>query len=63
MKLVFQLCIYGTRQKEQAIFFFFKQKTAYEMELKSVAGSVFFSTDVGNPDTFGKFWADMQMFT
>jgi len=34
-----------------------------ELELKSVTPSVFFSSDVGNPDTFGKSWADLQMFT
>src|SRR5674536_240997 len=31
----------------QLFFFFFKQKTAYEM-LRSLVGSVFFSSDVGN---------------
>jgi peptide/nickel transport system substrate-binding protein len=24
---------------------------------------VFFSSDVANPDTYGKFWCDMQMYT
>jgi peptide/nickel transport system substrate-binding protein len=24
---------------------------------------VFFSSDVANPDTYGKFWADIQMYT
>jgi peptide/nickel transport system substrate-binding protein len=28
-----------------------------------VTASVFFSSDVANPDTYGKFWADMQMYT
>ena len=28
-----------------------------------MTAAVFFSSDVGNPDTYGKFWADMQMFT
>ena len=63
LKFVFQTSINGTRQKEQAIVKQACQKAGIEMELKSVSGSVFFSTDVGNPDTFGKFWADMQMFT
>ena len=63
LKLVFQTSINSTRQKEQAIVKQAAQKAGIEMELKSVAGSVFFSNDVGNPDTFGKFWADMQMFT
>ena len=33
------------------------------MELKSVTASVFFSSDVANPDTSRKFYADMQMYT
>ncbi|MBA4178308.1 MAG: hypothetical protein C0505_17380 [Leptothrix sp. (in: Bacteria)] len=28
-----------------------------------MVGSVFFSTDQANPDTLGKFWADLQMYT
>jgi peptide/nickel transport system substrate-binding protein len=63
LALVFQTSINGTRQKEQAIVKQSCQKAGIAVELKSVAGSVFFLTDVGNPDTFGKFWADMQMFT
>jgi peptide/nickel transport system substrate-binding protein len=63
LKLVFQTSVNGTRQKEQAIVKQTAQKAGIELELKSVASSVFFSSDVGNPDTFGKFWADMQMFT
>ncbi len=63
MKFVFQTSINGTRQKEQAIVKQTCQKAGIELELKSVSPSVFFSSDVGNPDTFGKFWADMQMFT
>jgi peptide/nickel transport system substrate-binding protein len=33
------------------------------MELKSVTASVFFSSDVGNPDTYTKFYSDLQMYT
>jgi peptide/nickel transport system substrate-binding protein len=28
-----------------------------------VTASVFFSSDVANPDTYTKFYADMQMYT
>ena len=63
MKFVYQTSINATRQKEQAIVKQAAQKAGIDLELKSVAASVFFSSDVGNPDTFGKFWADMQMFT
>ena len=33
------------------------------MELKSVVASVFFSSDVANPDTTRKFYSDLQMYT
>ena len=63
MKLVYQTSINGTRQKEQAIVKQAAQKAGIDLELKSVTASVFFSSDVANPDTYGKFWADMQMYT
>jgi peptide/nickel transport system substrate-binding protein len=34
-----------------------------EVELKSVTASVYFSSDVANPDTNAKFSADLQMYT
>ncbi|MDQ6629221.1 MAG: peptide ABC transporter substrate-binding protein, partial [Pseudomonadota bacterium] len=63
MKLVYQTSINGTRQKEQAIVKQSCQKAGIDLELKSVTASVFFSSDFANPDTFGKFFADMQMYT
>src|SRR5690606_31956921 len=38
-------------------------KAGIEVELKSVPSSVFFSSDVANPDTYTKFYCDMQMYT
>jgi peptide/nickel transport system substrate-binding protein len=63
LKLVYQTSINGTRQKEQAIVKQAAQKAGIDLELKSVTASVFFSSDVANPDTYGKFWADLQMYT
>ncbi len=63
MKFVYQTSINSTRQKEQAIVKQACQKAGIDLELKSVTASVFFSSDVGNPDTYGKFWCDMQMYT
>jgi peptide/nickel transport system substrate-binding protein len=63
MKFVFQTSINGTRQKEQAIVKQACQKAGIDLELKSVTASVFFSSDVANPDTYPKFWTDMQMYT
>src|SRR5205814_5436243 len=63
LKLVFQTSINAPRQKTQAIVKQACQKAGIEMELKSVTSSVYFSSDVGNPDTYAKFYADIQMFT
>jgi peptide/nickel transport system substrate-binding protein len=62
LKLVFQTSINGPRQKTQAIVKQACQKAGIDLELKSVVASVFFSSDVGNPDTFPKFYADIEMF-
>ncbi|OSJ34128.1 peptide ABC transporter substrate-binding protein [Bradyrhizobium japonicum] len=60
LKFVFQTSINGPRQKTQAIIKQACQKAGIEMELKSVVASVFFSSDVGNPDTYSKFYADIE---
>jgi peptide/nickel transport system substrate-binding protein len=63
LKLVHQTSVNGIRQKEQAIIKQGCQKAGIELELKSVTAAVFFSSDVANPDTYGKFWSDIQMYT
>ena len=63
LKLVFQTSINAPRQKTQAIVKQACQKAGIDMELKSVTASVYFSSDVANPDTNRKFYCDVQMFT
>jgi peptide/nickel transport system substrate-binding protein len=63
LKLVFQTSVNALRQKEQAVIKQACQKAGIDVELKQVTASVFFSSDVGNPDTYGKFWCDLQMYT
>jgi peptide/nickel transport system substrate-binding protein len=62
LSFVFQTSINAPRQKTQAIVKQACQKAGIEVELKSVTASVFFSSDVANPDTFAKFYCDLQMF-
>jgi peptide/nickel transport system substrate-binding protein len=62
LKYVFQTSTNAPRQKTQAIIKQACQKAGIEIELKSVTPSVFFSSDVGNPDTYSKFYADMEMY-
>src|ERR1041384_6018011 len=62
LKLVYQTSINAPRQKTQAIVKQACQKAGIEVELKSVTASVFFSSDVSNPDTYPHFYADLQMY-
>ena len=63
LAFVFQTSINAPRQKTQAIVKQACQKAGISLELKSVTASVFFSSDVANPDTYTKFYADMEMYT
>jgi len=63
LKLVYQTSINQPRQKNQAIVKQACQKAGIDVELKSVTASVYFSSDVGNPDTYTKFYTDIQMYT
>ncbi|MBR0746911.1 peptide ABC transporter substrate-binding protein [Bradyrhizobium japonicum] len=62
LKYVFQTSINAPRQKTQAIIKQACQKAGIDIELKSVTASVFFSSDVGNPDTYSKLYCDMEMY-
>jgi peptide/nickel transport system substrate-binding protein len=63
LKLVFQTSINAPRQKTQAIVKQACQKAGIDVELKSVTASVYFSSDLANPDTARKFYSDIQMYT
>jgi peptide/nickel transport system substrate-binding protein len=63
LKYVYQTSINAPRQKTQQIFKQACQKAGIDLELKSITASVFFSSDLGNPDTYTKFYCDLQMYT
>ncbi len=63
LKFVYQTSINAPRQKTQAIVKQACQKAGIDIEIKSVTASVFFSSDVANPDTYTKFYTDIQMYT
>ena len=63
MRYLFQTSTNGPRQKTQQIVKQAFKKAGIELELKSVIASVFFSSDVANPDTYPHFYADLQMYT
>jgi len=61
LRLLFQTQTSATYQKTQAIVKQACAKAGVEVELKSVVGSSFFSSDPANPDTYNHFYADLQM--
>jgi peptide/nickel transport system substrate-binding protein len=63
LKFVYQTSINQPRQKTQAIVKQACQKAGIDIEIKAVTASVFFSSDVANPDTYTKFFTDLQMYT
>jgi peptide/nickel transport system substrate-binding protein len=63
LKFVYQTSVNQPRQKTQAIIKDACTKAGIDLELKSVTAAVFFGGDFANPDTYQKFWCDMQMFT
>jgi peptide/nickel transport system substrate-binding protein len=63
LKFVYQTSTNPSRQKNQAIVKQAAAKAGIEIELKSVVASVYFSSDVANPDTYAHFSTDIQMYT
>ena len=63
LKFVYQTSINQPRQKTQAIVKQACQKAGIDIEIKSVTASVFFSSDVANPDTYTKFYCDLQEYS
>jgi len=63
LKFQFQTSVSQPRQKCQAIIKDACTKAGIELELKSVTAAVFFGSDAANPDTYQKFWSDIQMYT
>jgi peptide/nickel transport system substrate-binding protein len=63
LSFVYQTSINAPRQKNQQIVKQACQKAGIEVELKSITASVYFSSDVANPDTYTKFYCDLQMYT
>jgi len=63
LKMVYQTSINAPRQKNQQIVKQAAAKAGIDMEIKSITASVYFSSDVANPDTYTHFYTDIQMYT
>lgn len=62
LSLVYQTSVNPIRQNFQAMIKQWWNDIGVEVELKQIDPSVFFGGDAGSPDTFQKFYADVQMF-
>jgi peptide/nickel transport system substrate-binding protein len=63
LKMVYSTSINALRQKTQQVVKQVATKVGIDLEIKSVTASVYFSSDVANPDTYTHFYTDIQMYT
>jgi peptide/nickel transport system substrate-binding protein len=62
LKLLYQSSTNPVRQDFQAVIKSWWTEIGVEVELKNIDASVFFGGDAGSPDTFQKFYADVEMY-
>ena len=62
LKLLYQTSTNAVRQDFQALIKQWWSEIGIESELRNVNSSVFFGGDPGSPDTFQKFYADVEMY-
>ncbi len=62
LKLLFQTSTNAVRQDFQALIKQWWADVGVETELKNIDASVYFGGDPGSPDTFQKFFADVEMY-
>ena len=63
LKVVWQTSTNAVRQSTQALVKQWWEGIGIETELRNIDASVFFGGDPASPDTFQKFYADLEMFT
>jgi peptide/nickel transport system substrate-binding protein len=63
LSMLFQTSTNGVRQGTQALLKQMWGEIGVETELKNISASVFFGGDQSSPDTFQKFFSDVEMYT
>ena len=63
MRVLFQTSTNAVRQDAQALIKQWWEEIGVETELRNIDASVFFGGDPASPDTFQKFYADVEMYT
>ena len=62
LSIVYQTTVNPVRQDFQALIKDWWTELGVDVELKNIDASVFFGGDAGSPDTFQKFYADVEMY-
>ncbi|MCG7624836.1 MULTISPECIES: peptide ABC transporter substrate-binding protein [unclassified Epibacterium] len=62
LKILYQTSTNAVRQDFQALIKQWWSEIGIETELRNINSSVFFGGDPGSPDTFQKFYADVEMY-
>jgi len=62
MEILYQTSTNAVRQNFQALIKQWWNELGVKVELRNIAASVFFGGDPGSPDTFQKFFADVEMY-
>ena len=63
ISILYQTSTNNVRQDTQAFIKEMWKQIGVETELRNISASVFFGGDVGSPDTYQKFFADIEMYT
>ena len=63
LSILYQTSTNSVRQGTQALIKQMWQQIGVETELRNIDGAVFFGADPASPDTYQKFFADIQMYT
>ena len=63
LKVSYQTSTNAVRQNTQALIKQWWSEIGIETELRNIDASVFFGGDIASPDTYSKFYTDIQMYT
>lgn len=63
LSVTYQTSTNAVRQSTQALIKQWWEQIGIETELRNIDAAVFFGGDPASPDTYGKFYADIEMYT
>ncbi len=63
LKILYQTSTNSVRQSTQALVKQYWSQIGVETELRNIDAAVFFGGDPASPDTYGKFYTDIEMYT